>query len=357
MDIKKDFEKILVIILSLLAIVFAGLLFRNIFSFNDKHFTMGDFVKKEVDDVEMAATSKAIERLNQKVNWRPPFKGQKPFPLMVSTPRVLSGGQIYDLTLSEPKLRPPVPNSWLLENQLSFQKADVLMLDEDSDGFSNFEEYKAGTNPFSGVISGKYLDPEQKELKGKESRPPLLEKLSVFNLSEEPYKIELKSVSGDRINIKEVLVSEGLRSRSAWLEIGEPFFKPVRKNATPLRFNIIKVGQKEVKTKMGIRNRFFAVVKDLLWGDEITLNEKESYNLPKYFVEFSYTRYGDKRFTVERGEKFTMKEHDSEFGARIFRVKTIKEKEVILEELNPNDIVISESKILRSSKKAEKLAN
>lgn len=45
------------------------------------------------------------------------------------------------------EVHPGIPNTWWLENGIDLGFADSPLRDEDGDGFSNLEEYKAGTNP------------------------------------------------------------------------------------------------------------------------------------------------------------------------------------------------------------------
>lgn len=62
---------------------------------------------------------------------------------------------------NDPPVHPPIPNRWFLEHRIDIGFADAPQRDDDGDGFSNLEEFNAGTDP---------SDPS--------SHPPLIAKLT-----------------------------------------------------------------------------------------------------------------------------------------------------------------------------------
>jgi hypothetical protein len=84
------------------------------------------------------------------------------------------------VTLETSQLHPPVPNDWLDDFDLPITDADVLSQDADGDGFTNFDEWQAQTNPIE-----------------KSSHPPYTFKLKLRSVSEEPFPLLFSSCIGD----------------------------------------------------------------------------------------------------------------------------------------------------------------
>lgn len=104
-----------------------------------------------------ASASLALHR-----GWSPEQHEDRTVNLFVSIPLFVtadSPNRPIDLVRDAP-VHPPIPNSWWLDNRIDPGFEDSPDRDPDRDGFSNMEEYLAGTNP--------------NEIK---SHPPLIAKL------------------------------------------------------------------------------------------------------------------------------------------------------------------------------------
>jgi hypothetical protein len=54
---------------------------------------------------------------------------------------------LVDILQSETELVPGIANAWILKYKLDYTNRDLAQGDSDSDGFSNSEEFRAGTDP------------------------------------------------------------------------------------------------------------------------------------------------------------------------------------------------------------------
>jgi hypothetical protein len=82
--------------------------------------------------------------------------------------------------LTSGTIHAPVPNQWLLDNGLDIQDPDVLNQDPDQDGFTNLDEWKAGTDP---------NDPKV--------HPAYLTKLRLKKFIKKPFRLKFNSYDGD----------------------------------------------------------------------------------------------------------------------------------------------------------------
>jgi len=109
------------------------------------------------DLVANAASSLAMKR-----SWPIGQYDDRPVDLFVSIPLFVTADaptRPVDLLIDDP-VHPPIPNTWWLKNRIDPGFEDSPDRDPDGDGFSNMEEFIAGTNP---------NDPQ--------SHPPLIAKL------------------------------------------------------------------------------------------------------------------------------------------------------------------------------------
>ena len=67
--------------------------------------------------------------------------------LLVSRPYVLMDGALIDPLEGNKNLHEPIKNSWLIKYDLPYWESDIKEQDTDADGFSNLEEYLAGSDP------------------------------------------------------------------------------------------------------------------------------------------------------------------------------------------------------------------
>jgi len=132
--------------------------------------------KSDLPETEEPKAVIARSYVEKAQNWSNPERGdvKKPVPLFVSIPIVEANGALIDmLDPNAPLLRPPVPNAWLMSNNLDYLNAGVLSQDPDGDGFTSLAEWEAKTSP---------VDPA--------SHPPYAGKLIFVSRQQEVYLLK-----------------------------------------------------------------------------------------------------------------------------------------------------------------------
>ena len=129
----------------LLALVSAILLIMQSRDFH-RSFTESPLNTKGLPYTNSPATamSLALELLNKEPKWESRTDGSSPF---VSRPYLVKEGQLIDPMEGDTPLHPPVPNQWLIKNNLDYTDMNILQKDPKGKGFTVLEEFEAGTNP------------------------------------------------------------------------------------------------------------------------------------------------------------------------------------------------------------------
>ncbi len=142
--------------------------------------------------------------------WETPNKqvggAEMPVPLFVSVPIVEKEGRLINLrNPTNPPLRPPVTNAWLLEHGLDYLNSSILVMDADGDGFSNLEEWKGQTSP---------SDPADS--------PPYATKLSFVERKQEIYLASFSAQpDAQSFQIKRLPTAKWPQADNFYLKVGE----------------------------------------------------------------------------------------------------------------------------------------
>lgn len=213
--------------------------------------------------------------------------------LFVSRVYLLREGELVDILESDTQLYAGVPNEWILQYGLDYGDRDLMSKDSDGDGFSNEDEFRAGTNPRDAA-----------------SKPPLWTKLRLASYEKIPFRIKF----------------EGAPEAKPWdLPLGAKSFPPntlftinTIDFSDPTQF--LKIGDKIKGTELKLveavpkmaKNRIGSdidiselVVQDLTTKEKITLVSGKEVDSPYSYAIFNYPVTGED-IRVEKGRTFIL---------------------------------------------------
>ncbi|MEP4078508.1 Amuc_1099 family pilus-like system protein [Haloferula sp.] len=228
--------------------------------------------------------------------------------------------------VTSPDVHPPIPNVWWLKYNVSPQFADSPQRDEDGDGFSNLEEFKANTDPGD-----------------KNVHPMLVAKLSYVKDESKRWIVEFGFETGGKWlpRAKTGMSDEGPKNRAAFdggLEPGGIFF-----DEEPLkgRFKFIKI---EERTERNERMNIDQTLRYAIFEDQKANKKGLKYEVPNRLPKAereTYAHYdrtavldlqalglGGQEFKVEEMTKFALP-------------PTAEDKKYTLKEVTPDAIVVT----------------
>ena len=209
-------------------------------------------------------------------------------------------------TLQNTQLHPPVPNEWLEESGLPITEGDVLAQDPDGDGFSNLDEWEAHTNPID-----------------KNSHADYITKLKMISLAQEPFRFIFSSWVGDTYAINTI----DRRQPTQFLRIGETIHGTL--------FKLVKFKEKNEKSKYGTEVDVSELTLENAENkDEITLTKGKTTTSPESVANFLYTWGGDQRFSVKKGQEFSLKPQ-TEIKYKLIDVQP--DKAILINTQKPNE--------------------
>jgi hypothetical protein len=279
----KYYDRLLLLAASSAALVFAVLMITGSLSFADRFTQERPGKRSEIGETQADEASTVALALKQEsiwgVNLMPP---RKPIHLNVSVPLVESNGEVFDMTIDDgPLLRDPVPNTWLLANEIRFLRSDCLMLDPDDDGFSNLEEWQGSTDP-----------------QDQASHPPFTDKLFLADRFEVPYRLVFRGAIEPQFQIQRV---EPPPKRS-WFVQREGKFEEEN------RFTLLDFTERMVANERvgGMIDASELLLFDNLWEEEFVLVKGQEKDLPTYYAIFEYRLKGKTQFQVRKRDQFTL---------------------------------------------------
>lgn len=188
-------------------------------------------------------------------------------------------------------VHPPVPNKWFMDRGMeqTMRKADALESDHDGDGFTNLEEFEAGTEPTDAA-----------------KHPPLINKLRIAKINENNMYLHLVLPQQGKTGI-EALKGRGYAWRRTDLKPGDKFGP----DESPERFLLEAVERRERKKGTMTIPDWRADFKDLSKPGE---PELQLYRGDRYLkvtdltLELQLLAGPNKgqEFTVEEGETFSL---------------------------------------------------
>ncbi len=280
--LEKNYDRILLSAVCVAALWFSMVMVRNSASFKERFVQDRPQKRTDIGETKTEEVKTVAQAMSQKLTWgvnlMPP---NKPVYLNVSVPLVESKGKVFDMAVDNGSLlRSPVPNTWLLKNNVRFLREDCLSLDPDKDGFSNLEEWKGVSDP-----------------KDAGSHPPFTDKLVMVERFEVPYKLVFGAAIEPQFQIQRV---EPKPKRSWFVERDGNFEEEER-------FTLIDYTQKMVEDpNLGKKDASELLLMDNLWQEEFVLVKGQIKNLPTYYAIFEYRLQGKAQFQVKKGDNFKL---------------------------------------------------
>jgi hypothetical protein len=268
-----NYEKVILTISSLLAIGAAGFLIFQSSAFEDSLLLPQGASRNDLNAPDNAAVVAAIDTLKKKYAWLSPDRSGKPVPLNKSVLLVMKGGELFDLLLPEPQLRPPMTNIFLTGDRTknppeaelpNIYSPNVGDLDADNDGFTNLEEFNAKTDPRS-----------------ESSMPPLTNKLVLRQRISHDYVLVLKGGSDGTFQIQRLQPSKG----SVFKPLNEEF--GFDKGVT--RFKLLEAQKQTIQhPTLGPMEAYVVKALDLSTNKQFELVQGKETNLAEYEAELEF---------------------------------------------------------------------
>ena len=208
-------------------------------------------------------------------------------------------------TLKNTQVHPPVPNEWFEKYGLPIEDADVLDQDPDNDGFTNLDEWQAGTDPTD-----------------KNSHPDYTTKLHLVSATEEPFAYIFASRIGDTFGINAIDLSEPTQ----FLKVGDVI--------RGTDFKIVEFIPKRERNQYGINEDVSELVLEhQATHAQVTLVKGKVATSPQSVVTFVYTWGGRQEFEVRKDQEFSLKPEE-EIKYKLVDVQP--DKAVIVNTQKPN---------------------
>ena len=288
--IKNNFEKLILVVCGLFALITGGWLSASAFSesetgANTKVTERSELGPDKTEDVAKAFTD--LTAFADKPVWSSVTLGpHQSIRAFTASPMLAKAGvdeaiRILDETATP--VREGVPNWWLYENGLDITRDDILKLDADSDKFSNLEEFQGGSDP-----------------RNPDSQPEFHTKLRFIEKIEIPYEIKFVSVDGKDISVRRIapLMADGRTASRLDAKEGEEIFKDDK------RFKIKGIEDREATVDGQTAIAKHLVLIDSLNPDKpVVIQEKATVNLATYQAKVKSLISGSED-TKKEGEEF-----------------------------------------------------
>jgi len=207
--------------------------------------------------------------------------------LFVSRVYLLRDGELVDIVDSEMELIPGIPNAWLLQHDLDYTDAEIAKKDADGDGFTNFEEFSAGTSP-----------------RNAESRPPLWTKLRVKSFEKIPFR--LKFMGAPSLRPGEAFGNDTEFSINTLDHTSPTQFLKVGDKIAGTELQITKAEAKSATNQVGATVDVSELtLKDLSTGDTIILVNEKEVDSP-YSYAILVNTISNEEVRVEKGKTFKL---------------------------------------------------
>jgi hypothetical protein len=274
------YDRILLLIVSIAAIASSVLMVLKVLSFSERFVQQPAVPNNEIPNPGSDRVDQVRQQLAKTESWAPKVVNGYEVPLNKSIPILMKDGsnELINPLLPEPKLRPPMTNEYLLEHELAFLFPDVGSRDPDEDGFTNLEEFTAGTSPKDG-----------------EDRPPLTDKLFVVERISVPYIVKFTGA----VEPFQITVFQPSR-RSKFCNFGDKFGADDR---FEVKGFVKKEEEREGKGRVNVSE---LEVIDTAWNEPKVLIHGVETDFPTYFANFEFRLGAAEQFQVKKGDTFKL---------------------------------------------------
>jgi hypothetical protein len=307
----KNFEKILLGVGGVCAIGFGAMGFMNLGAVEtDFAASVPNTGKSEIAIPEAPATAKAVSSLTSNRAVETAQAGERPIDLFTGIPLFVDKNNLTDpvdpLAPGGRVVHPPIPNDWWIKTGANMTYADSPQRDDDGDGFSNLDEFEAGTQPVDS-----------------QSIPPLIFKLAYLKDESVNWYVDFGFESEGKWGPKLLgQMPDGKKftnrvGAAEMLSPGDSFF--IGKEPFLNRFKFIGIVQKEVTSqRTGLTQNVNVAEYEDLKPNKKGMKYQSQYGLPDAEIDANayYDRTavldlqaigeGGKEFKVEEGTAFAL---------------------------------------------------
>lgn len=303
--VKKNYDQFLLAIIALVLLAFSAMLIRNSLGFREVFAGIRGQItpNNNVPPIDPTSLDQAQAKEQKPANWSA-RKGS----LFVSRKYLVKDNKPYD-PLAEgggpsDMLHPPVPNKWLVDNNLEMLDPNVLEDDPDGDGFSNLDEFNGKTDP-----------------QNKDSHPQYVTKLRLRKYLKVPFRLILQTADAGTFQINTLDV----RQPSQFVKEGDMI--------TGTKFKVGKFTPKNVVEDSGYeRDVSELMIQNTETGAQVALVMEKIVNSPDSFAVFKYLWDGSE-FRVKKDQTFSLKpEPDVQY-----KLVDIDEREATIENLKTGE--------------------
>ncbi|MCU0795501.1 MAG: thrombospondin type 3 repeat-containing protein [Akkermansiaceae bacterium] len=255
-------------------------------------------------------------------------EGKRPVDLFVGVSLYASRDNPNDPIdpVTSEDIHPPIPNAWWLKYGAQPNFADSPQRDDDGDGFTNLEEFEAGTHPTNGSI-----------------HPPLIAKLSFIKDESSWWFLEFGNFFNGQWTPK-METEGGSKFRvgfAAPLKEGDLFFSDAPPESGFMnRFKFLKVEDRTVRNeRLNIDEQMqFAIVEDQRENKKGMIHEIPN-RIPRpdrpKFRKYDRSAVFELGAIGQEGKEFKVEEN-----TRFALPQDGKEKTYLLKEVTPEKVVI-----------------
>lgn len=309
-----NYEKTILILATVVAIAVAAYLVVLSKGFEEGLVLETVAPKNQMNPPNTKAVSDAIATISKSYSWASPVIKGKAVPLNKSILLIRKDSEIFDIYTNDSTFRPPMDNKFIVGDAQKGEEPlphllspNLGQLDADDDGFSNEEEFKAGTSP-----------------RDAKSMPPFTNKLYLKKRIANDYILQFNmadvGATGATFQIKRMSPEP---ARNVFATPNKEFGFDPGVN----RFVIQSYAPKKiVHPKFGPMDAFVLKIKDLATQQEFELELKGEKNLAEYEAQFEF-RWQNLQIipNVKKGKMFQL----PGLG-KSFIVKEIEETKAII---------------------------